>query len=98
MTFQKKPGLQAQLLAVAAVAAASPAHAQGLSGAKTFLETFKTEVLGVIPIIAVIALVLLGIGYAAKMVEKETFVRWAIGCIIAGSAAAITNMIFNGGA
>lgn len=85
-------------LALAAAASANPAYAAGLEGAKTILETFKTEILGIIPIVAVIALVLLGIGYATKMVDKETFVRWGIGCIIAGGASGIAGMIFNGGA
>lgn len=85
-------------IALAAAAASNPAYAAGLEGAKGILETFKTEILGVVPIIAVIALVLLGIGYATKMVDKETFVRWGIGCIIAGGATGIADMIFNGGA
>ena len=49
----------------------------------------------IIPIVAIIALVALGIGYATKFVEKDTFVRWAIGIIIAGSAAQITALFFS---
>ena len=64
----------------------SPAFAgTGLSKAKGILETFRDELLTIIPIVAIIALVALGIGYATKFVEKDTFVRWAIGIIIAGS-------------
>ena len=74
----------------------SPAFAgTGLSKAKGILETFRDELLTIIPIVAIIALVALGIGYATKFVEKDTFVRWAIGIIIAGSAAQITALFFS---
>lgn len=68
------------------------AHA-GLEKAKTVLDTIKTEILGIVPIIAVIALIGLGIGYAMNSVQKETFMRWAVGLIIVGSAAQITSML-----
>ncbi len=56
-------------------------------------EEIKTEILSIVPIIAVIALIGLGIGYAMNSVQKETFMRWAVGLIIVGSAAQITNML-----
>lgn len=68
------------------------AHA-GLEKAKTVLDTIKTEILGIVPIIAVIALIALGVGYAMNSVQKETFMRWAVGLIIVGSAAQITTML-----
>ena len=71
------------------------AGADGLDKAKDILENFQDELLTIIPIIAVISLILLAIGYATKFVEKDTFVRWAIGVIIAGSAAQITAMFFS---
>ncbi|MDF4211145.1 TrbC/VirB2 family protein [Pseudomonas protegens] len=66
----------------------------GLSKGKSVLEDFKSELTTIIPVIAIIALMLLGIGYASKFVEKETFGRWAVGIIVAGSAAQITAMFF----
>ncbi len=66
----------------------------GLAKAKGVMETFKTELTSIIPTIAVIALLALGIGYATKFVEKDTFVRWAIGIIIAGSAVQLTALFF----
>jgi hypothetical protein len=77
-----------------AMMASEPAMAGGLSKAKGIMDQFKTELLTIIPIIAVIALILLGIGYATKHVEKSTFIRWAIGIIIAGSSAEITALFF----
>jgi type IV secretory pathway VirB2 component (pilin) len=91
------PFKQRMPLKILAVLAFLPtaAHAQGLTKAKNVLETFRDELTTIIPIIGVIALILLGIGYATRMVEKETFVRWAIGIVLAGSAAQITAMFFN---
>ena len=71
------------------------AFGAGLARARGALETVKSELLTIIPVVAVIALMLLAIGYATKSVEKETFYRWAIGVIIAGSAAEITAMFFS---
>lgn len=68
------------------------AHA-GLEKAKTVLDTIKTEILTIVPLIAVIALIGLGIGYAINSVQKETFMRWGAGLIIVGSAAQITTML-----
>lgn len=71
------------------------AHAGGLEKAKSVLETLKTELTSIIPIAAAVLLLCLGIGYAGRFVEKDTFVRWAIGIIIGGSAVQITAMFFN---
>jgi len=69
------------------------AHAQGLQKAKGVLDIIKNEILSIVPIVAVIALICLGIGYAMNSVQKETFMRWAVGLIIVGSAAQITHML-----
>lgn len=79
-----------------AMAVTADAHAQagGFAKAKGILEMVKTELTTIIPVVATIVLLALGIGYAAKFVEKDTFVRWSIGIIIAGSAAQLTAMFF----
>ena len=71
------------------------AHAEGLEKAKAILEIIKTEFLSIVPLVAVIALIGLGIGYAMNSVQKETFMRWAVGLIIIGSAAQITAMLLS---
>ena len=73
--------------------AASDVQAQGLQRAKSVLELIKTEILSIAPIIATIALIGIGIGYAMNMVQKETFMRWAAGLIIVGCASALTRML-----
>ena len=68
------------------------AHA-GLEKAKGILSTIQKDILSIVPIIAVIALICLGIGYAINSVQKDTFMRWGGGLIIVGSAAKITDML-----
>ena len=72
----------------------SPAQADGLDNVKTILGKVKGELLNMIPLIAVVALIVMGIGYALRFVGKETFIRWMVGLIIAGSAAQITTLFF----
>lgn len=74
---------------------AQPASAQGLQKARGILETLQQELTTIIPIAAAVILLLLGIAYAGRFIEKDTFVRWCIGVIIAGSAVQITAMLFN---
>lgn len=76
-----------------AVAATESANAQGLQKAKGILDTIKSELLTIIPVAAVVILVCLAIGYAGRFMEKDTFVRWGIGVIIAGSASEIVAML-----
>jgi hypothetical protein len=81
------------LTALSFIVLSMEAHAEGLAKAKGVLDTIKTEILTIVPIIAVIALIGLGIGYAINSVQKETFMRWGAGLIIIGSAVQITTML-----
>ncbi|WP_406604063.1 VirB2 family type IV secretion system major pilin TrwL [Bartonella gliris] len=67
-----------------------------LSKAQGVLNTFQTELGKIIPIAAAIILLGLAIGYAGRYIGKDTFIRWAIGVVIAGSATQIANMLFKG--
>jgi len=60
-------------------------HAQGLSKATSFLENIRDQLTLWIPIIAVIAGLVLVIAYWFNMIQKDTFIRWLVGLIIAGS-------------
>lgn len=72
------------------------AHAAGgLEKATAVLKNLQSELTIIIPIAAAILLLCLGIGYAGRFVDKDTFVRWGIGIIIGGSAVQITAMFFN---
>ncbi|ENN93027.1 VirB2 family type IV secretion system major pilin TrwL [Bartonella vinsonii] len=72
------------------------AQAQGLENAKKALEAFKKQLDILIPLAAAVILLCLAIGYAGRYIEKDTFVRWAIGVVIAGSAAEIAKLLFKG--
>ncbi|WP_040298889.1 VirB2 family type IV secretion system major pilin TrwL [Bartonella sp. DB5-6] len=75
------------------------AQAQNLTKAKDALGKLKEQLDVIIPIAAGIILLCLAIGYAGRYIEKGTFVRWAVGVVIAGSAVQLTAMLFkpNGG-
>ncbi|PIT69113.1 VirB2 family type IV secretion system major pilin TrwL [Bartonella tribocorum] len=70
------------------------AQAQGLGNIGGVLKKFQEELGKIIPLAAAVILLCLAIGYAGRYIEKDTFVRWAIGVIIAGSAAELANMLF----
>ncbi|GAA5096006.1 VirB2 family type IV secretion system major pilin TrwL [Bartonella acomydis] len=70
------------------------AQAQVLGKAKTALETLRDQLKIIVPIAATIILLCLAIGYAGRYIEKDTFVRWAVGVVIAGSAVELVTMLF----
>jgi type IV secretory pathway VirB2 component (pilin) len=72
---------------------ASPAAAQGLSRARSVMDSFRSELLTIIPIVAVVALIVLGILYATKAVEFRSLMRWFVGVIIVGSASSLVAML-----
>ncbi|MCZ2328772.1 VirB2 family type IV secretion system major pilin TrwL [Bartonella sp. F02] len=60
------------------------------------LNEIQTELQAIVPIAATVILIGLAIGYAGRFIEKNTFVRWGIGVVIAGSALQITSMLYKG--
>ncbi|ETS17205.1 hypothetical protein Q649_00160 [Bartonella quintana JK 73] len=83
--------------AIAVFFMAHPAYAQakGLENAKKALEDFRKQLDIIIPVAAALILLCLAIGYAGRYIEKDTFIRWAVGVVIAGSATQIANMLFS---
>lgn len=71
-------------------------QAKGLENAKKALDEFKKQLDLIIPLGATVILLCLAIGYAGRYIEKDTFVRWAIGVIIAGSALELATLLFTG--
>ncbi|WP_375677397.1 VirB2 family type IV secretion system major pilin TrwL [Bartonella sp. AS69XJJH] len=70
-------------------------QAQVLGKAKTALDTLKTDLIDhIIPVAAALILLCLAIGYAGRYIGKDTFVRWAIGVVVAGSATQLVTMLF----
>ena len=77
----------AAMLLLAAIS--TDAHAQGLTKARGFLNTLKDNLLAFIPIIAICAGLVLVILYWFNVIQKEGFIKWIVGLIIAGSVAEI---------
>ncbi|WP_375645954.1 VirB2 family type IV secretion system major pilin TrwL [Bartonella sp. TT29SHDZB] len=67
-----------------------------LEPAKKALDLLQTDLKTIIPIAAAVILLCLAIGYAGRYIGKDTFVRWAIGVVIAGSATQLATLLFTG--
>ncbi|WP_273756607.1 VirB2 family type IV secretion system major pilin TrwL [Bartonella sp. MM73XJBT] len=81
-------------VAITAFFMAYPAYAE-LKHAKDALEKLQDDLIkNIIPVAAAVILLCLAIGYAGRYIEKDTFVRWAVGVVIAGSAAELVTMLF----
>ncbi|WP_406604058.1 VirB2 family type IV secretion system major pilin TrwL [Bartonella gliris] len=66
-----------------------------LDKAEKALQGLRDDLVNnIIPIAAAVILLCLAIGYAGRYIGKDTFIRWAIGVVIAGSATQIANMLF----
>ncbi|WP_330168311.1 VirB2 family type IV secretion system major pilin TrwL [Bartonella grahamii] len=70
------------------------AQAQKLKNADTALNALQKDLKEIIPIAAAVILLCLAIGYAGRYIEKDTFIRWAIGVVIAGSATQLAALFF----
>ncbi|WP_330168315.1 VirB2 family type IV secretion system major pilin TrwL [Bartonella grahamii] len=75
-----------------------PAYANAkLAPAENALKALQTDLTTyIIPVAAAVILLCLAIGYAGRYIEKDTFIRWAIGVIIAGSATQLAKLLFTG--
>ncbi|WP_455477906.1 VirB2 family type IV secretion system major pilin TrwL [Bartonella sp. B10] len=89
-------GVIAAAVTVAMFFMARPVYAQvqKLTNAKTALDTVQSDLKEIFPIAAAVILLGLAIGYAGRFIEKGTFVRWSIGVIVAGSATALSELLF----
>ncbi|WP_336287513.1 VirB2 family type IV secretion system major pilin TrwL [Bartonella sp. CB60] len=70
--------------------------AKTLKTAESALKGLQEELIVIIPLAATVILLCLAIFYAGRYIEKDTFLRWSIGIIIAGSAAQIVTLLFKG--
>ncbi|UNF29001.1 VirB2 family type IV secretion system major pilin TrwL [Bartonella krasnovii] len=65
-----------------------------LDKAETALTALQTDLKLLIPTAAAVILLCLAILYAGRYISKDTFVRWGIGVVIAGSATELANLLF----
>ncbi|WP_273790544.1 VirB2 family type IV secretion system major pilin TrwL [Bartonella sp. CM31XJBT] len=73
-----------------------PAHAKIENASKALKALQDDLVKNIIPVAAAVILLCLAIGYAGRYIERDTFIRWAVGVIIAGSASQLATMLFTG--
>jgi hypothetical protein len=78
----------------AAMMFANVAHASGLAKGRSVLANVQSEMQLYIPLVATLALGILGILYATKVMHFRSVAQWAGGVIIAGSASEIVAMLF----
>ncbi|WP_273789286.1 VirB2 family type IV secretion system major pilin TrwL [Bartonella sp. ML70XJBT] len=71
------------------------AQVSHLANAKKALDSLKGDLEKLIPIAAGVILLCLAIAYAGRYIEKGTFIRWAVGVVIAGSASQLATLLFN---
>ncbi|WP_375621044.1 MULTISPECIES: VirB2 family type IV secretion system major pilin TrwL [unclassified Bartonella] len=67
-----------------------------LDPAKKALDALQNDLKTIIPLAAAVILLCLAIAYAGRYIGKDTFVRWAIGVVIAGSATQLSTLLFIG--
>lgn len=78
----------------ASLVSAGPASAAGLDKAQSFLDTLRGQILTIVPILAVISMLFIGVMYAMGMLRKETLAHWFVGLVLAGSATEIVALFF----
>ena len=71
------------------------AEAQGLSRARTVMQSFQGELLSIVPIVAVIALILLAILWGCKAIRFVDLCRWGGGVLIVGCASQLVSMLMS---
>ena len=96
-SLKNKGGVKLQSLGllILSQAISFDASAAGLQKVRGLLDMMKNEILTIVPILAVLSLILMGIGYMMKLVNRDTFIRWMVGLVIVGSAAQITSLFLN---
>jgi hypothetical protein len=82
-------------LAMAMLSTMGAVDAQGLSKARSTLQTFQGELLLFIPIVAVVSLIILAILWGLRVVHFRTLAQWGGGVLIVGCAAQIVTMLLS---
>lgn len=76
-------------ISTSAVMISSPAFAGGLSKMKGGLDSFMSDYTLLIPTVATLALMVIGLGYSMKFLQKQDVIQWGIGILIVGSAGTL---------
>ncbi len=71
------------------------ASAQGLSRARTTLQSFQSELLLFVPIVAVVSLIILAILWGLRVIHFRTLAQWGGGVLLVGCATQLVNMLLS---
>ena len=69
--------------------------AQGLSRARTTLQSFQSELLLFVPIVAVVSLIILAILWGLRVIHFRTLAQWGGGVLLVGCATQLVNMLMS---
>lgn len=75
--------------------AAMPAQAAGLQRATSVVNSLTGDVKTIVPVLAILVLVCLGVAWGLKWIRFVTLVQFGAGIILAGSAAEVVAMLFS---
>jgi len=81
--------------AVVMLVLAPATQAQGLSRARTVLTSFQSEIMLIIPIVAVVSLLVLGVLWGLKVIRFADLARWGGGVLIVGCASQLVSMLMS---
>jgi type IV secretory pathway VirB2 component (pilin) len=90
-----KAGFKWFVFTVAVACSAASAQAQGLSRARSTLQTFQSELMLFVPIVAVVSLVVLGVLWGLRVIHFRMLAQWGGGILIVGAASQLVNMLMS---
>ncbi len=73
--------------------AAEAAEAQGLTRAQSTLNSFYGQVMGLLPLVATLAGVVLIALWKTGVIRARTLVQWGAGCALIGSVSEIVKVL-----
>jgi len=77
------------------VTVAGIAEAQGLSRARSTLQSFQSELMLFIPIVAVVSLIVLAVLWGLRVIHFRTLAQWGGGVLLVGCASQVVNMLLS---
>ncbi len=93
LTHRRLPRWAVMILMACASGLVQAQTTGGLTKTRTALTTFRDQLYLIVPILAVIAGIVLGVMYASDMIRKDTMWNWGIGVVIVGSVAEVVALI-----
>ncbi len=90
-----KTRLEKLVVVVAMTSWGVAVSAQGLSRARTTLQSFQSELLLFVPIVAVVSLIILAILWGLRVIHFRTLAQWGGGVLLVGCATQLVNMLMS---